>query len=81
MDKYEVVAYEKDGGIYDTIFKTPSKALAERVAVCIQKLINRGGYVRHDNGEPYDWTMIYDADGTRVYSESLQKVYDGGCAV
>ena len=73
---FEVLAYDKDGGVYDTVLITPSQALAERVAVSIQKLMNKDAYRRHDNGEPYDWAEIIDREGTRIYSKELQQAME-----
>ncbi len=77
---FEIYAYDKDAGIYDKVMQSPSQKLSERVAISLQKLINKGGYVRHSNSEPYDWVEILDKDGNVVYSKELEEAMNGGSA-
>lgn len=59
---FEVCAYDKDGGYYNTIYTTPSEKMAIKVAKAIDKLVKKDAYRNPSTNEPYDWVSVFHGD-------------------
>lgn len=59
---FEVTAYNKDAGRYDTVHTTPSEAMAIKVATALAGLVKKDAYRDPVTHEPYDWITIFHGD-------------------
>lgn len=59
---FEVTAYDKDGGYYDTIHSTPSLLMAIRIAKSLAGLVKMDSLRNPKTHEPYDWIEIFHGD-------------------
>ena len=56
---FEVTAYDKDGGYYNTLHTTPSLAMALRISKSLGKLVKSDSLRNPTTREPYDWIEIF----------------------
>ena len=63
---FEVTAYNKDAGRYDTVHETPSEAMALRIATALAKLVRTDSYRDPVTHEPYDWITIFHGNERRT---------------
>ena len=65
MSRYNVLLYDKDNDIYETVVSTDDKQIAEAVANSINKFVHQDRLLSMNNREPFDAVYIED----RMYKE------------
>lgn len=65
MSRYNVLLYDKDNDIYETVVSTDDKQVAETVANSINKFVHQDRLLSMNNREPFDAVYIED----RMYKE------------
>lgn len=65
MARYNVLLYDKDNDIYETVLSTDDKVIAEIVANSINKFVHQDRLLSMNNREPFDAVYIED----RMYKE------------
>lgn len=62
---YEVTACDKDGDIYDVLYKSSDYNEVLKVAKVLKTLCD-GDRILSENREPYDWIEVYTEGGDCV---------------
>ena len=62
MARYNVLLYDKDNDIYETVLSTDDKVIAETVANSINKFVHQDRIINvgYDYNEPFDAVYIED---------------------
>ena len=64
--RYNVLVYDKDNDLYETVLSTDDKTMAITVANSINKFVHQDRLLSMNNREPFD--MVYIED--RMYKEN-----------
>lgn len=56
---YSIVAYDKDGDVYDVLATVSNETMATKFVEVYKKDLSKGRLKREDNKEPYDWLEVY----------------------
>ena len=56
---YVLLAYEKDGGYYDELFRNKDLKYVEATGMGLMSVL-KSNKLRACNGEPYDWLEIWN---------------------
>ena len=59
---FEVAAYDKDAGNFDTVYETVSESMAFRVARSLAKLVKNDALRNPETREPYDWIVVFHGE-------------------
>ena len=65
MSRYNVLLYDKDNDIYETIISTDDKGTAETVANSVNKFVHQDRLLSMNDREPFDAVYIED----RMYDD------------
>ena len=66
MPRYNVLLWDKDNDLYETIISTDDKETAETVANSVNKFVHQDRLLSTNNREPFDAVYIED----RMYKEN-----------
>ena len=65
MSRYNVLVYDKDNDLYETVLSTDSKETAYTVAQAVNKFVHQDRLLSMNNREPFDAVYIED----RMYDD------------
>ena len=65
MSRYNVLLYDKDNDLYETIISTDDKETAETVANSVNKFVHQDRLLSMNDREPFDAVYIED----RMYDD------------
>lgn len=66
MSRYNVILWDKDSDLYETVISTEDKEIALTVANSINKFVHQGRLLSMNSREPFDAVYIED----RMYKEN-----------
>ena len=66
MPRYNVLLWDKDNDLYETIISTDDRTTAETVANSVNKFVHQDRLLSMSNREPFDAVFIED----RMYKEN-----------
>ena len=66
MARYNVLLWDKDNDLYETVVSTDNRETAETVANSFNKFVHQDRLLSMNNGEPFDAVYIED----RIYLEN-----------
>lgn len=73
---YVLLAYEKDGGYYDELFRNKDPKYVKATGVGLMPVL-KSNKLRAYNGEPYDWLEIWNDEVDDL--EPLLIITANGC--
>lgn len=73
---YVLLAYEKDGGYYDELFRNKDLKYGEATGMGLMSVL-KSNKLRACNGEPYDWLEIWNNEVDDL--EPLLIITANGC--
>ena len=73
---YVLLAYEKDGGYYDELFRNKDLKCVEATGMGLMSVL-KSNKLRACNGEPYDWLEIWNNEVDDL--EPLLIITANGC--